>query len=90
MSIELVRWRDSHFSYEEAEWSEDYVIETVGWVTEQPDWLRLEAERTPDGARMILRIPRVNVISRTTLREVPVTVTAFDELDALPAIREVT
>ena len=67
--IELVRWRDSHYSYEEEgdPWPEDYLIDTVGWVTDEGSWLRLEAEHTPGGPRMILRIPSNCVISRTPL-----------------------
>lgn len=67
--IEVVRWRDSHYSYEEDgdTWPEDYVIDTVGWVSEDGNFVRLEAEHTPGGPRMILRIPVINVISRTPL-----------------------
>jgi hypothetical protein len=71
--IELIRWRDSNFDYDpgEAVAPEDYVIETVGWTEPDGKFLRLDAEHTPDGPRMRMRIPYENIVARIPLEPVP-------------------
>ena len=68
--IELVTWRDAHFSFEDDEDSEDFLVETVGWVVDDPDsrFLRIESEHTPGGARAVTRVPRENITQRIPLR----------------------
>ena len=65
--IELVTWRDANFSLEDGEDPDDYLCESVGWVSEVGRWLRIESERTPDGPRGITRVPLENVCTRLVL-----------------------
>lgn len=72
MSLELVRWRDAHFSLEDMEQEDDdtdYIVELVGWAEVRGRWLRVESEHLPneDGARCVTRIPMENVVERIPL-----------------------
>jgi hypothetical protein len=66
--LELVTWRDSHFSMNDDHDEDDYLMQTVGWVSIDGRWLRIEGERQPDGsARAVTKVPLENVIDRTVL-----------------------
>ncbi len=68
----LIRYRDVHFFIDEpADSTEDYIVEVVGWVSDDGKFVRVESERTPDGPRAITRIPFANVVSRQTLGSYP-------------------
>lgn len=69
MRLELVRWRDAHFSIDDNDTdNEDYIMETPGWVREDGRWLRIEGEHGPDGmARAVTRVPLENVVARVPL-----------------------
>jgi hypothetical protein len=66
--LELVTWRDAHFSMNDDHDEDDYLMQTVGWVSIDGRWLRIEGERQPDGsARAVTKVPLENVIDRTVL-----------------------
>lgn len=69
MSLEIVRWRDAHY-YKDLPDSvpKDYVVKTVGWVSEDKRFLRIVSERCPDAPRCITYVPLEGVVSRTKLR----------------------
>ena len=74
MSLELVRWRDANYSFNDDfadDEDSDYIIELVGWTKEVGRWLRVESEHLPDedGARCVTRIPIENVVERIPLTE---------------------
>jgi hypothetical protein len=62
--LELVTWRDAWFEFDQPEDRDDYLVETVGWVTEDDVWLHVTAENTPDGPRAVSHIPKVLVVNR--------------------------
>lgn len=67
--IELVTWRDAHFSLtDDFREEDDYLMETVGWVRVDGRWLRIEGEHGPDDTvRQVTRVPLENVINREPL-----------------------
>jgi hypothetical protein len=66
--LELVTWRDAHFSMNDDHDEDDYLMQTVGWTSIDGRWLRIEGERQPDGsARAVTKVPLENVIDRTAL-----------------------
>ena len=69
--LELVRWRDAHYSFDgfDDDGEEDYILELVGWTETKGRWLQVESEHLPndDGARCVTRIPMENVIERIPL-----------------------
>jgi hypothetical protein len=65
---EIVSWRDAHFSFDDDNDSEDFILETVGWVRPDGKFLRIESEHQPEGgARAVTRIPIENIIRRQQL-----------------------
>lgn len=68
-TLELVVWRDAHFSLDDDRDQDDYLVRTVGWVSEDGRFLRVESERLPDddGARAVSRIPLGMVVERFPL-----------------------
>lgn len=64
--IELVTWRDANFAREDFDDdTEDFLVETVGWVSVVGIWLRIESEHQPDGQmRAVTRVPLENVVKR--------------------------
>jgi hypothetical protein len=74
MALELVTWRDAHFSLDDTESDEDFLVETVGWASEDGRFLRVEGEHLPDdrGSRSVTRIPLGMVVGRTVLAPVAV------------------
>ncbi len=71
--IEVVYWRDANFSRDEDEEpsdADDFMMATVGWVSETKKWLRVASERTLTGKagdRCITRIPIDGVVRREVL-----------------------
>jgi hypothetical protein len=66
--LELVTWRDAHFSINDDNDSEDFLMQTVGWTSIDGRWLRIEGEHGPDGsARAVTRVPVENVVERQML-----------------------
>jgi hypothetical protein len=66
--LELVTWRDAHFSMNDDLDDEDFLMQTVGWASIDGRWLRIESERKPDGdARAVTRVPLENVVERLVL-----------------------
>jgi hypothetical protein len=74
MALELVTWRDAHFSLDDENSEDDFLVETVGWTSEDGRFLRVEGEHLPDdrGARAVSRIPLGMVVGRTILAPVAV------------------
>lgn len=72
MALELVTWRDAHFSLDDTEDCEDFLVETVGWVDADGRFLRVEGEHLPEdrGSRCVTRIPLGMVVGRTVLAPV--------------------
>jgi hypothetical protein len=71
--LERVVWRDAHSWMDEPdEVPEDYLVSTVGFVTDEPEgrFLRIDGELTPEGPRAITRIPVGMVVQRVPLIEV--------------------
>lgn len=71
MNIELVYWRDAHFTKDDFDTEpQDYIMRTVGWVRVSGRFLRIESERQPngDGARSVTRVPLENVVRREVLK----------------------
>jgi hypothetical protein len=70
--IELIRWRDSHFSLDDDQDGDDYLVETVGWTKPDGKFLRIEGEHLPgDDSRAVSRIPYENIVARIPLEPVP-------------------
>lgn len=68
--IEQVAWRDAHFWRDVPDVEhEDYIVTSVGWVTEGPKFLRIAAERLPhdDGDRAVTYVPNESVVERVNL-----------------------
>lgn len=66
--LEVVTWRDA------ASWVDppdpmpkDYLVQTVGWVTQRGRFLRVTAEFTPEAARGVTIIPLKMVVHRRSL-----------------------
>lgn len=69
-ALELVLWRDAYFDIQDGEEREDFVCETVGWVSlSPPHYLRVAGESTPTGDRSVTHIPLVCVIARMSLQQ---------------------
>ena len=65
--IERVTWRDAWFDFDDSTDHGDYMVETVGWVSEEGRFLRIESEHIPDGARAVTRVPIECVANREPL-----------------------
>ena len=73
-ALELVVWRDAHFSLDDENSDEDFLVETVGWTEPDGRFLRVESEHLPDdrGARSVTRIPLGMVVFRHPLQRADV------------------
>lgn len=71
LPLELVYWRDAHFSFNDDEDGPDYICATAGFVTKDGRFLKVLSEKLPDGDgyRSATRIPIENVVRRAPLRE---------------------
>jgi hypothetical protein len=66
--LELVTWRDAHFSINDDFDEDDYLMQTPGWTSIDGRFLKIEGERQPDGsARAVTRVPLENVVRRQVL-----------------------
>ena len=74
MALELVTWRDAHFSLDDTESDDDFLVETVGWASDDGRFLRVVGENLPDdrGSRCVTRIPYGMVVARVVLGPVAV------------------
>jgi hypothetical protein len=71
--MEKVSWRDAFFFKDAPEADpDDYVVITLGWVTEGPRFLRIASEQLPgeDGDRCVTFVPIENVVERQQLTAV--------------------
>lgn len=70
--LELVKWTDAYFYRDDGDEYDDYIMQTVGWVSlsESGEFLRVASEKQPhdDGFRCVTYIPRVNIVRRLSLR----------------------
>ena len=69
--LELVEWRDANFEFDaddSYDMDSDYIVASVGWIEERPQWLVIVAEITPGGERAVTRVPRENVVRRVKLK----------------------
>ena len=71
MSLELVRWRDAFFEVTEEDKPEDYdfILEVVGWVTEQRRFLKVVSEHGEGQSRAVTYIPNCCVVQRIKLKK---------------------
>jgi hypothetical protein len=72
VAIERVTWRDAHFDTDEpVKPRSDYLVQTVGWVSREENFLVVRSEKLPKGEdprwRACTRIPYGMIISRETL-----------------------
>jgi hypothetical protein len=67
--IEVITWTDAVFDLDEGESYEDFLVQTVGWVTrDTPKWITVAAELLPDGThRAVTHTPAVLVEKRLPL-----------------------
>ena len=72
--LEIVAWRDAHFDLEESSKPrKDYIVQTVGWTSEEEHFLVVRSEKLPkgEGYRAVTRIPHGMVVARARLKGVP-------------------
>ena len=63
-----ITWRDAWFDTDApAEWREDYLVTTVGYLVRDSHIVSVAAEQTPDGFRAITHIPLTLVKERRIL-----------------------
>lgn len=57
--LKRVTWRDAFYDYDlEGELTEDFIVETVGWVLRSgPKFISVASEKLPEGWRAVTHIP---------------------------------
>jgi hypothetical protein len=75
VTLEVVTWRDAHFDTDEpVKPREDFLVQTVGWVREEKNFLVVRGEKLPKGEdprwRAVTRIPWGMIIKREKLGKV--------------------